>query len=42
MITLNFGWSSVALPAAALSFLAMSSLLLYARYQQRQQKLVAA
>lgn len=35
MITLNFGWNSVALPAAALSFLAMSSLLLYARYQQR-------
>ena len=42
MITMNFGWSSVALPAAALSFLAMSSLLLYARYQQQQQKLVAA
>ena len=36
MITLNFGWNSVALPAAALSFLAMSSLLLYARYQQRR------
>ena len=42
MITMNFGWNSVALPAAALSFLAMSSLLLYARYQQQQQKLVAA
>lgn len=36
MITLNFGWNSVALPAVALSFLAMSSLLLYARYQQRR------
>lgn len=36
MITLNFGWNSVALPAAALSFLAMSSLLLYARYQRRR------
>lgn len=35
MITLNFGWNSVALPAAALSFLAMTSLLLYARYQRR-------
>ncbi|MGL5701500.1 MAG: MFS transporter AraJ [Kluyvera sp.] len=35
MITLNFGWNAVALPAAALSFLAMSSLLIYARYQQR-------
>ena len=36
MITLNFGWNTVALPAAALSFLAMTSLLIYARYQQRQ------
>ncbi|MDY0877395.1 MFS transporter AraJ [Klebsiella aerogenes] len=35
MITFGAGWRSVALPAAALSFLAMSSLLLYARYQRR-------
>lgn len=41
MITLNFGWNTVALPAAALSFLAMTSLLIYARYQQRQLVLAA-
>lgn len=35
MITFGADWRSVALPAAALSFLAMSSLLLYARYQRR-------
>lgn len=35
MITFGAGWRSVALPAAALSFLAMSALLLYARYQRR-------
>ena len=35
MITFGVGWRSVALPAAALSFLAMSSLLLYARYQRQ-------
>ncbi|MEW5193621.1 MFS transporter AraJ [Klebsiella oxytoca] len=35
MITAGLGWRSVALPAALLSFLALSSLLIYARYQQR-------
>ena len=35
MITADFGWRSVTLPAALLSFLALSSLLIYARYQQR-------
>lgn len=35
MITFGAGWRSVALPAAALSFLAMNALLLYARYQRR-------
>ncbi|VFS72294.1 MFS transport protein AraJ [Raoultella terrigena] len=34
MLTWGFGWNSVALPAAGLSFLAMSSLLIYARYQR--------
>ncbi len=34
MLTWGFGWSSVVLPAAGLSFLAMSSLLIYARYQR--------
>ena len=35
MMTFGAGWRAVALPAAALSFLAMSALLLYARYQRR-------
>ncbi|VEA98804.1 MFS transport protein AraJ [Klebsiella pneumoniae] len=36
MIAQGFGWNSVALPAAALSFLAMSALLIYGCHQRRQ------
>lgn len=36
MIAQGFGWNSVALPAATLSFLAMSALLIYGRHQRRQ------
>lgn len=36
MIARGFGWNSVALPAAALSFLAMSALLIYGCHQRRQ------
>ena len=35
MITAGPGWRFVALPAALLSFLALSSLLIYARHQRR-------
>ncbi|HHG8771523.1 TPA: MFS transporter AraJ [Raoultella planticola] len=35
VITYGFGWNAVTLPAALLSFLAMTSLLMYARYQRR-------
>ncbi|WP_434584894.1 MFS transporter AraJ [Klebsiella sp. B345] len=34
MITYGYGWNAVTLPAALLSFLAMTSLLIYARYQR--------
>lgn len=34
MITYGYGWNAVTLPAAFLSFLAMTSLLIYARYQR--------
>ena len=34
MITYGYGWHAVTLPAALLSFLAMTSLLIYARYQR--------
>ena len=36
MIAQGFGWNSLALPAAALSFLAMSALLIYGCQQRRQ------
>ena len=36
MIAQGFGWNSVALPAATLSFLAMSALLIYGCHQRRQ------
>lgn len=36
MIARGFGWNSVALPAATLSFLAMSALLIYGCHQRRQ------
>lgn len=36
MITSGFGWNTIALPAAFLSFLAMTSLLLYARGQRNR------
>ncbi|STR39329.1 protein AraJ [Klebsiella michiganensis] len=35
MITAGPGWRFVALPAALLSFLALSSLLIYTRHQRR-------
>ena len=35
MIAPGFGWNSVALPAAALSFLAMSALLIYGCHQRQ-------
>ena len=36
MITSGFGWNAIALPAALLSFLAMTSLLIYARDQRNR------
>jgi DHA1 family arabinose polymer transporter-like MFS transporter len=36
MITLGFSWSHVTLPAAALSFCAMSSLLMYGYLKARR------
>lgn len=36
MITSGFGWNAIALPAALLSFLAMTSLLIYARGQRNR------
>lgn len=36
MITLGFSWSYVTLPAAVLSFSAMSSLLIYAHLRARK------